>query len=158
MSFTECCFPAAFKTAQVLPLLKKPGLDKEQMSSCRLISNLTTISKVIERLMLDRLRPHLLSSRLHILATAVSVRAGTSTPQRRHYCTVHVTAADSKRITSLVGLDISAAFNTIDHDVFASRIESLLGVVGGASRWLRSYLRGRQQFVRLGRHSSPMSL
>jgi len=37
LSFAECHFPSAFKTAQVLPLLKKPGLDKEQMSNYRLI-------------------------------------------------------------------------------------------------------------------------
>jgi len=36
-------------------------------------------------------------------------------------------------------------------------LESQFGVVGAASSWLRSYLRGRQQFVRLGRHSSPMT-
>ena len=67
-----------------------------------------------------------------------------------------VTAADAK-ITALVGLDISAAFDTIDHDVLANRLKSQFGVVGAASSWLRSYLRGRQQFVRLGRHSSPMT-
>ena len=50
LSFAGCRFPAVFNTAQVLPLLKKPGLDKEQMSSYRPISNLV----------LDRLRPHLL--------------------------------------------------------------------------------------------------
>jgi len=67
------------------------------------------------------------------------------------------TAADVKKITVLVGLDISAAFDTIDHDVLASRFESQFSVVGAASSWLRSYLRSRQQFVRLGRHSSPMT-
>ena len=41
-------------------------------------------------------------------------------------------AADAK-ITALVGLDISAAFDTIDHDVLASRLESQFGVVGAAS-------------------------
>jgi len=65
-------------------------------------------------------------------------------------------AADAK-ITALVGFDISAAFDTIDHDVLASHLESQFGVVGAASSWLRSYLHGRQQFVRLGRHSSPMT-
>jgi len=53
LSFKECRFPAAFRTA----LLKKPSLDKEQMSSYRPISNLTTVSKVIARLVLARLRP-----------------------------------------------------------------------------------------------------
>jgi len=62
LSFSQGRFPAAFKTAQVLPPLKKSSLDKEQMSSCRPISNLTTVSKVIERLVLNRLRPHLLAS------------------------------------------------------------------------------------------------
>ena len=66
-------------------------------------------------------------------------------------------AADAKKITALVGLDISAASDTIDHDVLTSRLESQFGVVGAASGWLWSYLRGRQQFVRLGRHSSPMT-
>jgi len=62
LSFRECRFPTVFKTAQVLPLLKKPSLDKEQMASYRPILNLTTVSKVIERLVLARLRPHLLAS------------------------------------------------------------------------------------------------
>ena len=66
-------------------------------------------------------------------------------------------AADAKKITALVGLDISAAFDTIDHDVLASRLELQFGVVGAASSWLRSYFSGRPQFVRLGRHSSPMT-
>jgi len=48
--------------AQVIPLLKKPSLDKEQMSSYRPISNLTTVSKITERLVLNRLRPRLLAS------------------------------------------------------------------------------------------------
>jgi len=60
------------------------------------------------------------------------------------------TAANAKKIT-----DISAAFDTIDHDVHASRLESQFGVVGAAPSWLRSYLCGRQQIVR--RHSSPMT-
>jgi len=66
-------------------------------------------------------------------------------------------AADAKKITALVELDISAAFDTINHDVLASRLESQFGVVGAASSWLQSYIHGRQQFVRLGRHLSPMT-
>jgi len=50
--------------------------------------------------------------------------------------------------------NLSFAECTIDHDVLASHLESQFGVDGAASSWLRSYLRGRQQFVRLGRHSS----
>ena len=153
LSLAECSFPAAFKTAQVLPLLKKPGLDKEQMSSYRPISNLTTISKVIERLVLDRLQPNLLSSP-NFSRLQSAYRRGHWWPLL-HVMNMVYAAADAKMITVLVGFDISAVFNTINHDVLASRLESQFGVVGTASSWLRSYLRGRQQFVRLARHSSP---
>ena len=63
LSFAERCFTTAFKAAQMLPLLKKAGLDRDDMSSYRPITILTTASKVIERLFLNRLRPQLLDSR-----------------------------------------------------------------------------------------------
>ena len=62
LSFKDGCFPMGFKTAQVLPLLKKPGLDQENYANYRPISNLSTISKVIERLALVRLNPFLTAS------------------------------------------------------------------------------------------------
>jgi len=126
------------------------------MFSYRLISNLTIISKVIERLVLERLRPHLLSSP-NFSQLQSAYRRGHSTEMALVHVVNRVyTAADAK-ITALVGLDISAAFDTIDDDWLASRLVSQFGVVGAASSWLRSYLRGRQQFMRLGRHSSPMT-
>jgi len=75
LSFAECSFPAVFKTAQVLPLLKKPGLDKEQMSSYRPIYNLTTISKVIERTVGARQAAATPAFISELLTTAVSVPA-----------------------------------------------------------------------------------
>jgi len=56
-------FPARFKSAQVLPLLKKAGLDRSSPANYRPISNLETVSDVLERLVLARLRPHLTSER-----------------------------------------------------------------------------------------------
>ena len=107
--------------------------------------------------MLDRLQPHLLSSpNFSRLQSAYRHGHSTETALLHVMNTVYA-AADAKKITAVVGLDISAAFDTIDHDVIASCLESQFGVVGVASSWLRSYLRGHQQFVRLGRHSSPMT-
>jgi len=56
-------FPARFKSAQVLPLLKKAGLDRLMPVNYRPISNLSTVSRVLERLVLARLRPHLTNSK-----------------------------------------------------------------------------------------------
>lgn len=63
-------------------------------------------------------------------------------------------AADNKKATLLVGLDISAAFDTIEHHILIDRFESEFGVDGAALNWLRSYLSDRLQFVKLGDHSS----
>jgi len=51
------------KSAQVLPLLKKARLDRSLPVNYRPTSNLSTVSKVLKRLVLARLRPHLTNSK-----------------------------------------------------------------------------------------------
>ena len=66
LSFREGVFPDRFKKAQVTPLIKKAGLDPEIPANYRPISNLVTISKVLERLLLSRLqRSHLAMFKFH---------------------------------------------------------------------------------------------
>src|SRR6476469_8672226 len=48
LSFSEGCFQDQFKRAQVTPLLKKPGLDENNLSNNRPISNLNTVGKIIQ--------------------------------------------------------------------------------------------------------------
>ena len=62
LSFTEGKFPSRFKTASVTPLLKNPSLDNTLPSNYRPISNLNFISKILERLFLQRIQPHILAS------------------------------------------------------------------------------------------------
>ena len=59
LSFAEGRFPSQFKLAQVTPLLKKAGLDTSDPANYRPISNLNTISKIIESLVLARLHPYI---------------------------------------------------------------------------------------------------
>ena len=44
--------------------------------------------------------------------------------------------------TVLVLLDLSAAFDTIDHSVLFDRMENIIGIEGTALNWFRSYRRG----------------
>ena len=62
LSLQTSRFPSQFKRAQVLPLLKKAGLDSSSPANYRPISSLATVSKILERLVLSCLRPHLLGS------------------------------------------------------------------------------------------------
>src|SRR5208282_5549269 len=114
MSFTSGEFPSIYKTAQVLPLLKKPGLDRSIPANYRPISNLHTISKIIERLVLARLKPHLLASgNFNTLQSAYRTGNSTETALLRILDGLYK-AIDSKQITVMISLDISAAFDTIN--------------------------------------------
>jgi hypothetical protein len=115
LSFQEGCFPQAFKTAQVTPLIKKPNLDPGNLANFRPISNLNNISKILERLFLARLRPHVLGS-ANFNPFQSAYRSSHST-ETALLCTLdHVChSADHSRSTVLVSLDVSSAFDTIDH-------------------------------------------
>ena len=58
LSFSQATCPTKFKLALISPLLKKPGLSKSDPSNFRPISNLNLIGKILERLALARLFPH----------------------------------------------------------------------------------------------------
>jgi len=60
LSFAAGIFPSRYKLSHVIPLLKKPGLDITDPANYRPITNLCT-SKVLEKLALTRLQPHILS-------------------------------------------------------------------------------------------------
>ena len=157
LTFAEGRFPSDYKTAQVMPLLKKQGLDKKAPENYRPISNLTTISKILERLALAQLRPHLLDSPNYSPLQS-AYRAGHSTETALLSVLNDVyTAGDSKRSTVVLGLDMSAAFDTISHRVLLDRLQSDFGITGVALSWIESYLSGRGQFVKIGRFSSPVT-
>ena len=104
----------------MLPLLKKAGLDSSQPANYRPISNLPTVSKVLERLVLARLRPHLLSSaNFSQFQSAYSKGHSTETALLEVLDGVF-TAADDKQVTVLIGLDLSAAFDTVHRTGFSS--------------------------------------
>jgi len=63
-------------------------------------------------------------------------------------------SSDSGKSTLLIFLDLSAAFDTIDHSALLNRLNTSFGFTETALSWLESYLIGRYQLVRIGRHSA----
>jgi len=63
------------------------------------------------------------------------------------------TAADDKQVTVLIGLDLSAAFDTVDHRLLLDRLPEF-GVTEIPLCWLQSYLEDRTQFIKMGQHKS----
>ena len=62
---------------------------------------------------------------------------------------------DSGKITILTALDMSAAFDTLDHATLLHRLEHTFGLSGFVISWIRSYLTNRSSFVKINSSSSP---
>ena len=125
-----------------------------QPANYRPISNLPTVSKVTERFVLARLRLHLLGS--------ANFSQFQSAYRKKYYTETAIlkvldgvfTAADDKQVTVLIGLDLLAAFDTVDHRLLLDRLRLEFGVkeIRLPLRWLQSYLEGRTQFIKMGHH------
>ncbi len=62
--------------------------------------------------------------------------------------------SDEGLLSVLVLLDLSAAFDTIDHQIFFQRFDNLIGIKGTALKWFKSYLSNRSNFVYVNGDSS----
>ena len=157
LSLSEGVFPSVFKTAVVKPLLKKHSLPPEDLSSYRPISNLNFVSKVLERIIHTRLTNH-----LHSFPSVCSFQSAyrkfhsTETALLRIHNDLALSINEQK-VSALVLLDLSAAFDTIDHHILINRLFSTFGISESALSLLSSYLLDRSQFVSINSISSSHS-
>jgi len=145
-SLVESKVPLSFKKANIRPLLKMPNLDKEELKNYRPVSNLPFLSKILEMLFAKRLSSHTLHDNLQS-----AYRTGHSTETA--LLGVHhdiAEALDRKCMAALVLLDLSAAFDVIDHKILQKRLEYSFGVTGSALSWINSYLSDRSQYIAIG--------
>ncbi len=147
-------FPNSLKTAVVKPLLKKSNLDNTMLSNYRPISNLPFIGKIIEKVVFNQLNKYLNSNGfLDNFQSGFRVHHSTETALIKIINDIRFNS-DSGKISVLVLLDLSAAFDTVDHNILLERLENWVGLSGMALKWFRSYLEGRGYYVSIGEHKS----
>ena len=156
--FIDCVFVESEKLALLRSQLKRAGLDNEDKKNYRPISNLTFLSKIVERIIFDQL--YTFMEQAGILTkyqSAYRELHSTETALCKIYNDL-VTATCSGKTSLLVLLDLSAAFDTIDHDLLMCDLHSF-GIRGEAYLLMQSYLAGRFQRVVIGQSlSEPKSL
>ncbi len=149
--------PKTFKLAVIKPLIKKPQLDPSELANYRPISNLPFMSKILEKVVSAQLCSFLQKNDL-----CEEFQSGFRPRHSTETALVKITndlllASDQGCISLLVLLDLSAAFDTIDHDILVDRLQNYTGIQGQALRWFRSYLSDRYHFVYLNGESSQLS-
>jgi Reverse transcriptase (RNA-dependent DNA polymerase) len=115
---------------------------------------LNIVSKLLECLALCRLRPQLTgSSNFSKMQSAFRSGCSTETTLLSILDGLYQTI-DNKETAVLVSLDLSAAFDTVSHNILLNRLNAEFGVRGTALAWIKSYLSDCHQFVKIGRHRS----
>ena len=140
--------PAAFKEAYITPLLKKADPDSADARSYRPISNLSVSSKLLERLVVNQLLEYLNAERLlPEMQSAYRAFHSTETAVLKVMADI-LLALDRGDIAFLILLDLSSAFDTVDHATLLKRMEISYGLGGNLLGWFQSYLSGRKQSVK----------
>ena len=142
-------FPDQLKHANVSPIIKDKSMDSEVYANFRPVSSLPFLSKVIEKVVHIQFTSYLNQNNL--------VPSHQSAYLSGHSCETALckVASDIQGMLSkrkaviLVQLDLSAAFDTIDHATLIQLLESKFGVTGIALQFFKSYLSGRTFSVKI---------
>ena len=152
-SIDQSKFPDAWRCALVKPLMKGKNLERTY-KNYRPVSNLIFVSKLLERVILNQLVRHCEENDL--------MPSYQSAYRRDHSCeTALVTLTNSilwamerGQCMALVGLDLSAAFDTVHRETLLNVMRDCFGIEDNALGWLESYLGPRGFKIKIGEAES----
>ena len=148
LSLTTGQFPSSWKVAMVQPLLKKPDLELS-FNNLRPVNNLHYISKLVEGAATQQIQQHLCQNSLFPpMQSAYRQFHSTETALLRIKNDL-LMAMDRQKVTLLILLDLSAAFDTIVHDILVDKLRNCFGIDGTVLAWIKSYLNDRQQQIKI---------
>lgn len=159
ISLSNNVFPHQLKTALVTPIIKDENKNAEDFKNYRPVSNLPFLAKLLETVMYIELNDYIESYSLHSKYQ--------SAYRRFHSCeTALVQVVDdiqqmisNKQHVSLVLLDSSSAFDTVDHDLMLQRLEKQFSISCDALTMIKSYLTDRTFSIVVGQEiSEPKDL
>ena len=156
-SLTDGSFPSAFKRAVVTPLIKKASLPRNDLKNYRPVSGLCFLSKLVKRVVAKQLTSHINNNKLdNPHQSAYKPGHSTESVLLSIKNEVHLSLAHGEP-TALPLLDLSAAFDTIDHNILLGYLISWFGFGGTVLKWFASYLSDRCQAVKIGSTLSELS-
>ena len=144
-------FPDKLKIAKVIPIHKKG--DATVFNNYRPISLLPAISKVLEKIIYDQLSCYLNDSKL-LFNNQYGFRSMHSTEfAALELIDRIITQMDKDELPINIYLDLSKAFDTIDHSILINKLE-YYGIKGPHLRLIHSYLSNRKQYTEINNTKS----
>ena len=140
-------FPSQWKQAAVTPVLKKGSAD--QLNNFRPVSCLPAASKVLEIVVYNQLSEYLEANNL-LPKNQHGFRPSRSTMTAWQEIQLDwAVKTENNQVTGVLLWDLSAAFDTLDCNGLCAKL-STYGLLPRSVKWIRSFLTGRSQRVRIG--------
>ena len=149
LSLSSGTFPKSFKKTLVKPVLKNSSLEQNNIPNYRPVSNLCFLSKVVEKCVLKQLVQHLEENDMFCKFQ--------SAYRQFHSCETAIAKIsndilnnlDSNDSSFLILLDLSSAFDLVDHSVLIKRLKDDFNIGGTVLKWFKSYLCERSFRVKI---------
>ena len=146
-------FPEKMKIAKITPIFKSG--QEELLTNYRPISVLPCFSKILERIMYNRLYTYLMENNL-LFEKQFGFRSGHSTEHALVELIDKIHDAFNNNCHTLgIFIDLSKAFDTVDHEILLKKLH-LYGVRGNSLKWFDSYLSNRKQYIEYGKISTDL--
>ena len=119
------------------------------MNNYRLLSNLSLLSKLLDKVVVDQLNSHINGSNTSIQYQSAYNKFHSTETALLKIHNDFLSSMDAGKVTALSLLNLSSAFDTIDHTISLRRLDDWIGVTGKALDWFKSYLTGTFQSNKL---------
>ena len=144
LSLTSGTFPKCFKQCRVIPIFKNG--DRLECDNYRPISLLSSISKVLEKIVAEKLVAHLLTNDLLYNFQFGFLPKRTTEQNLLHIVNYISCALNENKYCIGIFLDLKKAFDVCSHDILLKKLQKM-GINETAYTWFKSYLQGRSQCV-----------
>ena len=152
LSIMQNKFPTSWKFAKVVPLHKKDSVLERK--NYRPVAILSPLGKIVEKIAYEQIYNHFSKNKIfHENLQGYRENRSTQTALLQMYDR-WVRAAHAGRVTGVVLLDLSAAFDLVDHQLLLDKL-GVYGVDKDFCQWICSYLSGRHQAVWIDHCFSP---
>jgi hypothetical protein len=136
-------FPTGLRRAIITPILKKASLDNNQLGNYRPVSNLPFVGKLIEKVVSAQVSNYIIINGLYDPYQSAYRQARSTETALTCVQNDILRAIDDQRAVFLLMLDLSAAFDTVDHGILLERLAGDFGLTGKVHNWYKTYLENR---------------